>query len=206
MAWRVLTCRLLVAVTLLGGAGVAAASAVDDEKAAGVMAAYLRHIAALTTWPVSPAGADLSRQPIVIGVLGDDPNGVIAPIRSRIASSQSLLAQGRPIELSDLDLSGLRGGQLAALLEPCALLFLSADSDAMWAMVRPVIATMPIVTVSEMAGFARRGGMVEYLVDLASGKVRLIVNVRAMRQAGVVLSARLLALESVTVLGGREDA
>ena len=49
-------------------------------------------------------------------------------------------------------------------------------------------------------------GMIEYFVDLGTGKVRLIVNLHTMREAGIILSARLLALEAVTVLDEREDA
>lgn len=163
------------------------------------MAAYLRHIAALTTWP----GEAAPDRPIVIGVVGEDPHQVMRPIRARIGEA-GLVAQGRPIQVVDLhldrvfadaDVEGLR-----TRLQDCDLLFLSIDAEATWARIEPLIGAMPVVTVSEMTGFARRGGMVEYFIDLDSGKVRMIVNLETMKRAGVLLSARLLALESVIVL------
>lgn len=189
------------AALLLAGAFAQAAS-IDEEKAAGVMAAYLRHIAALTTWP---AASDRGG-PILIGILGSDPNGVMTPIRTRIRSAEELLAQGRPIRVEDLRLPAGDADDLVQMLTTCRLLFLSEGAEQEWDTIRPLVASLPVVTVSEMAGFARSGGMVEYLVDLASGRVRLIVNMEAMRAAGVILSARLLALDSVTVLERGEDA
>ncbi len=196
--------RLLIAVALLLQVAFGHGASIDEQKAAAVMAAYLRHIAALTTWPNAAAGRASAGGPILIGILGTDPNGVMAPIRSRIRSSEELLAQGRPIRLIDLRLPAGEE-DLRRMLTPCGLLFLSEGSEQEWARISPVVASLPVVTVSEMAGFAERGGMIEYRVDLGSGKVRLIVNMNAMRAAGVILSARLLALDSVTVLDRGED-
>lgn len=192
----------LVAVLLLLLGTALAFGAVDESKAAGVMAAYLRHIAAMTTWPGEAAGG--SGRPILIGVVGADPNGVMAPIRERSGSKQRLLAQGRPIRV--VDISTRPEAPLETLLGSCALLFVSAGAEDAWARIKPLVGSLPIVTVSELDGFAESGGMVEYFVDLATGKVRLIVNLTAMRRAGIVLSARLLALESVIVVDDREEA
>ena len=69
---------VLLGVLLIGPSNPFAAE-IDRNKAAGVMAAYLRHIAALTTWPSMDAAGP--NQPIRIGVVGSDPNGVMAPMR-----------------------------------------------------------------------------------------------------------------------------
>ena len=63
---------------------------------------------------------------------------------------------------------------------------------------------MPIVTVSEFEDFASKGGVIEYFIDVNEGKVRMIVNMDAMKRAGVVLSSRILRLKSVIIL--REEA
>lgn len=189
----------LLAVVLLLASVFSVAAAVDDTRAAAVMAAYLRHIAELTTWPRAARG------PIVIGVLGEDPNGVMASIRSRASGGDRLLAQGRPVHVLDLRLPG-NDGDLTTAVEACDLLFVSAGAEDVWGRIEPVVRSRPIVTVSEMRGFAERGGMVEYFVDLGTGKVRLIVNLQSMKRAGVTLSARLLALESVIVMREGEGA
>jgi hypothetical protein len=202
-ASRKATQRAALAALLLLGAGHSYSAAIDESKAAGVMAAYMRHIAALTTWPGERV-ADVD-QPILFGVVGDDPNGVMNPIRKRIDSNEGLLAQGRKIRVVDLKLPSDAGEDLELVLAPCALLFLSEGAQDEWARIKPAVTSLPIVTVSEMKGFAELGGMIEYFVDLGTGKVRLIVNLRTMRKAGIVLSARLLALEAVIVLGEREE-
>lgn len=195
---------MALATLLLIGAGHCYAAEIDETKAAAVMSAYLRHIAALTTWP-SERVADGDR-PILFGVVGDDPNGVMSPIRKRIDSGEGLLAQGRKIHVVDLKMPSEDGEDLERVLAPCALLFLSEGAQDEWTRIKPAVTSLPIVTVSEMKGFAGLGGMIEYFVDLGSGKVRLIVNLRAMREAGITLSARLLALDAVTVLAEREEA
>lgn len=182
--------------------GVANAAEIDKTMAAGVMAAYLRHIAALTSWPGDDVA--VADQPLRIGVVGRDPNGVMTPIRARTGSGEGLLAQDRRIQL--LDLQGAGGDSVRAQLASCALLFLSEGAEADWQRLRPVVGALPIVTVSEMEGFADQGGMIEYFVERRSGKVRMKVNLPAVRAAGVTLSARFLALNSVILVGEREEA
>jgi hypothetical protein len=178
------------------------AAEVDAGKAAGVMAAYLRHIAALTHWP---GDESTEEQPIRIGVVGRDPNGVMAPIRERTESGDGLLAQGRPIRVLDLEQASDDAADLDRLAS-CALLFFSHGADEQWQRIQAEIGALPIVTVSEMEGFADRGGMIEYFIEPRSGKVRMKVNLQAMRAAGISFSARFLALKAVIVLREREEA
>lgn len=172
-----------------------------ELTAAEVMAAYLRHIAVLTTWPGGSAAN--SAKPLVIGVVGEDPNGVISPIRERIAAGEELLAQNRPIRVMKVQMPA-HGEVDPDALSSCALLFVSAGAEDEWERIRPAVVSLPIVTVSELNGFTGEGGIVEYFVERRTGKVRMKVSLSAMRRAGVVLSARFLALQAVTVLD-RED-
>lgn len=194
--WR----HMLATVVLLGATHLQAA----ELPAADVMAAYLRHIAALTTWPADaeaggPVGDDTVTDvdPILIGVVGDDPNGVMRKMRARVASAEGLLAQDRPIGILDLRFPA-DGGDME-VLESCALLFLSEGAGDDWQRIRSAVNELPIVTVSEMQNFAERGGMIEYFIDRRN-KVRLKVNLVVMREAGITLSARMLSLDSVIVL------
>jgi hypothetical protein len=173
-----------------------------DLTAAEVMAAYLRHIAVLTEWPRGSAAN--STDPLVIGVVGEDPNGVISPIRERITAGEELLAQNRPIRVIKVQIPA-HGEADPAALSSCALLFVSAGAEDEWERIRPAVNSLPIVTVSELNGFTGEGGIVEYFIERRTGKVRMKVSLSAMRRAGVVLSARFLALQAVIVLD-REDA
>jgi len=188
---------------ILMGSGASAAE-IDRNKAAQVMAAYLRHIATLTSWPTSTA-ADANR-PILVGVVGTDPNGVMTPFRDRTESGEEIKAQDRPIRLLDLNIQPDSGDAARERLASCDLLFLSEDADDEWQRIRPLVDGLPIVTVSEMTGFADEGGMIEYFVERRSGKIRMKVNLNVMRGAGLSISARFLGLNAVVVVGGREEA
>jgi hypothetical protein len=198
--WRgTLVCILLVA------AHSALADAIDMDKAALVKSAYLKNIAAHTTWPPQKMGDE--QRPIVIGVIGEDPNGVISPMRERIETEEGLQAQGRRLQLIELDAPSSDPNGLLAELRGCHLLFLSEDGAEQWALIKPLIDTMPIVTIGEFTSFADQGGMIEYVIDGRAGKVRMIVNTVAVKRAGLVLSARLLGLKrAVIILGEEEDA
>ncbi len=195
--------------TFLLAVNGAFAAAIDEAKAAQVKAAWLKNIAALTTWPEDEANLDKTVErdsPIVIGVLGRDPNGVISFLRSRIETPKGLLAQGRPLQLLDVKLpdGDLERDSIISALAACDLLFLSEDGESDWIQIKPLIEVMPIVTVSEFDSFARQGGVIEYFIDVNKGRVFMIVNMDAMKRAGVVLSARLLSLTNVIIL--REEA
>jgi hypothetical protein len=191
---------------LVALAGLLLASA-DCSQAAGLTpaeakSAYLRYIAVYATWPGEPAADD--HQPIVIGVVGDDPNGVITPIRNRLESGRELLARKRPIRLLDVRLTSGEGVDLAALAS-CDLIFLSEGAEEDWERIQPAVNALPILTVGEIKGFAESGGMIEYFSPRRSGKVRLKINLQTMRRAGIMLSAQLLALDVVIVLDEREE-
>lgn len=194
--------RTALLALLLAVGTCASAAEVGRATAADVMAAYLRYIAELTTWPRRAAGS--AAQPIRIGVIGADPNGVMDPMRARIESPGELEAQGRPLRL--LDLNPRLDASDPETLASCDLLFFSEDAEQDWERIRPILDGLPIVTVSELDGFADQGGMVEYFVEHRSGKVRMKVNLTAMRAAGVTFSARFLALKAVIVISDREDA
>jgi hypothetical protein len=192
------------ALLLVIGSGLAHAAAIDAERAAQVMAGYLRHIAGLTMWPAEATAAGAGS--INVCEIGADPNGVLTTIRARLDGGRELLAQDRPVALLTLPQSGKDQAALAGLLDSCGLLYVSGDAAKPWADVRSLMIERPIVTVSEMEDFVEQGGMVQFVVDPNEGKVRLIVNMNAMDRAGVKLDSRLLALGSVSVIREQEAA
>jgi len=58
---------------------------------------------------------------------------------------------------------------------------------------------LPVLTISETAGFAKRGGMINF--TLQDSKVRFEANVDAAKQAGLNISSRLLSLASIVQTG-----
>lgn len=166
---------------------------IDEKKATAVKAAYLRYIAEFTTWPAESFAG--SAAPIVVGTLGDDRSGVVDVIRKRIAS-KGLSAQKRRIEVRQINSGGGGAKSLAAQLEGCHLLFVGASERANWPQIRTAVEGRPIVTVSEIGGFSRKRGMIEFVVSPAEGRVAMHIDLDAVRRAGLRLSSRLLGLKS----------
>ena len=85
-------------------------------------------------------------------------------------------------------------------LKQCNLLFLSEDGDRYWQQVQDVIGTRAIVTVGEVSGFATRRGMIEFVIDREAGRVRMRINIDAVKRADLNLSARLLGLKEGVII------
>ena len=78
----------------------------------------------------------------------------------------------------------------------CDALFLGASERVRWPQIRDALGTRPILTMSEMVGFARDGGMIA-LMDV-DNRLRFDVNLKAVRKAG--LSINTDALEQANMV------
>lgn len=77
----------------------------------------------------------------------------------------------------------------------CQILYISESERNQLDQVLPALAEYPILTVSDIEGFAEQGGMIEfYLVD---NRVRLIINITTARAVDLVVSANLLRVSKV---------
>lgn len=192
---RALSQYLLLSLVASGLCQTGHAEEFDADRAAAVKAGYLRYIAEYTKWPENEEPSD----DIVIGLVGSDPNGVGALIRR----TAGLTAQGRPLKVVDLELPTASGeGAIAPTqLSECDLVFLSEDGEARWPELEGLLGERAVVTVGEVAGFARQRGMIEFVVDRDAGRVRMHINIDALKRADLSLSARLLNLkEGVTII------
>ena len=149
------------------------------HEPAAIAAAYLRYIAEFTTWPA--ASFPDADAPLVIAVMGDDASGVAAIMR-RAIEGKGLSAQSRRIELRQL--TPPEGGaqaveRLRAGLSAAHLLFLSRSEQTRWSTLRPLVAPLPIVTVSEIDGFAAAEGMIEFVVDPEENRVVMHIDLDA---------------------------
>jgi hypothetical protein len=88
-------------------------------------------------------------------------------------------------------------------VETCHMLFVSVTEENVLREVLSQTSGKPVLTVSDIPGFAGSGGMIELLVE--NGKVRFNINLRPVRQAGMQLSSNLLRL-ALRVLNPIENA
>jgi hypothetical protein len=169
---------------LLGWTGLRQAPAAGLSVAAGqreymIKAAFIYEMIQATQWPKARA------KDLALCVLGRDPFG---------AAWQTI--DGRPVGGRTLHVTTLPDAKGFGV---CDVLFVGTSERVRWAQIHADLAARPILTMSEMAGFSRDGGMVTLMnVD---NRLRFDVNLKAVREAG--LSINTDALEYANAVHGR---
>lgn len=131
-----------------------------------IKAAFIYDLLNATQWPKAKRG------PLVLCVLGRDPFG---------AAWQSIA--GRPVGSRKLDVTPLRP---QSTFGGCDALFVGISERARWPIIHATLAARPVLTISEMTGFARDGGMVTLMN--VENRLRFDVNLKAMHDAGLTIS------------------
>lgn len=166
------------------GASIWAQTATEYQ----IKAAFLYNFIKFVQWP--PESFPDEDQPFVIGILGDDPFG---PILDRVV--QGKLVNGRKLVVWRSDtLTQLRGAHLV---------FISRSERGRLRQVLRELAGKPILTVSEIDGFARLGGMINFRMQ--GDRVRFEINPEAVRAAGLKMSSKLLSLATIVSAQSLED-
>lgn len=142
-----------------------------------VKAAFVFNFAKFIAWPEPAAFA--ARHRFIFCVLGDEAVG----------DAMSQLVREKNLNGVAVD---VRRGRALGEIGDCDVLYVSAgDGERLEAVIKQAQAS-PVLTVSDAAGFARRGGMIELYLE--GQRVRFAVNVKAVRSAGLEPSSKLLAL------------
>ena len=166
------------AVTLIGNCNLSAQPKITEYQ---VKAAYLANFGRFVEWPGSAAVA--KSESFNICVLGRDPFGadLDAALAGETIGSAHMAAKriSRPQDAVD-----------------CRILFISSSEVSQWKEISTALKTLSVLTVSDMPQFARRGGIIQFLLD--GNKVRFDINLAATERVGLNLSSELLKL-AVTV-------
>jgi YfiR/HmsC-like len=174
-----LACALLLVTSVLLRPALAAEPV---SKEAQIQAVFLWRFAQFVQWPGDAfAHAD---SPLVIGVLGENPFGEALAL-----AVKGETAHGRHIEVKYFR----RADEIAG----CHVLYISHSEASRLKKDLSAAAGKPILTVSDIDGFAtEQGGMIRLVNE--RGRVSLRINLEATKAAGLVLDARLLRLAEVT--------
>lgn len=168
-------CRLLLILPALGGT-----SSLAQSKEYQIKAAFLLNFTQFVNWPA--AAFTSSNAPLCIGVLGDDPFG----------SALENTVRGESIQ--DHRLSIRRGRRVEDLAD-CQMVFVSGSEHKHLKEILAKIDSRPVVTVGDMAGFAKDGGTIGFYRE--ENKVRFEINPQAARQSGLRISSQLLGLGKI---------
>ena len=171
--WR----TLFGATLILSSYGAAFAVEVSEEAA--IKAVYIFNFVSFVEWPENNNPASTI---FTVCTLGEDD--VTALIPGIIENEQ--LGQ---MHLEHLALSS------SDELQACRILYLSTVDDETMSNIRNAVNGLPILTVSDQAGFAARGGHIEF--GLLLKRVHTIINRRSIDASGLKVNAQLYRLATV---------
>jgi hypothetical protein len=175
--------RLLITIAMvilpsLGSDAQGQDSSVSSEYL--IKAGFIYNFANLVQWPSNAFAQPDS--PIVIGILGEDPFGTIL---DRVLEGKKV--NGRAFRVKRL--------RSVPDLKECHIVFVSSSEMSRLAEAIHLVKGMPILTIGEIPGFARRGGIINLILE--DNKVHFEVNVEAAKEADLNISSRLLALARI---------
>jgi hypothetical protein len=140
-------------------------------------AVFLFNFAQFVDWQPTAAPT-----PLLIGILGDDPFGTFLDETVR-----GERVGVRPIEI--------RRYRELSEIEACNILFISRSETERVGQILAALQNRPILTVSDGAEFAQRGGMIQFVND--KSRIRLRINLEAAQDANVVISSKLLRVAEI---------
>jgi len=139
-----------------------------------VKAAYLFNFAKFVKWPGSTESV---RDAFSICVLGEDPFGTV--LDSTVSGEQ---VEGKKV--------AVRRIHSVSEAAKCRIVFVSSSEQGRLTTVLTALAKSPVLTVSDIDGFADRSGMIQFVME--HDRVRFQVNLTAAEKAGLTMSSELL--------------
>ena len=172
--------RIWIALVLAVGANLTVVRAASREYE--IKAAYLYNFINYVDWvdqSLLPAGGT-----ITIGIVGENPFGpALAPLNGKQIKGRTLAVK----EVSS-----------PADLKTCQIIFISPSEKPRYEAILASLKDSKILTVSEIEGFAERGGIINFISE--RNKVRFEINPDAARNQGLTISSELLKLARLVKL------
>ena len=174
----------LIALLLLVGTPIAEGQSSPAHTEFEVKAAFLYRFASFVEWPETAASEDAFE----VCIVGDDPFGkAFEPFLDQEVQGRRLRIIRHP---SAVD------------IPRCRILFVGDSLKDHIGQILQQVADEPVLTVSDIDGFAARGGILNFV--LRERKVRFAINLEAADRAGVKMSSRLLKLAEIVKTKARD--
>ena len=176
-----------VLLALLGPTAPPAHAQDTDSPEYLIKAGFIYNFASLVQWPsTSFSQAD---SPIVIAVLGEDHFGATL---DHVLQAKKI--DGHPFVIKRFkSLPELT--KSVANPKECQILYVSSSATPHLSEAIQVFRGLPILTIGEIPGFARSGGIINFVLE--NNRIRFEVNVQAAKDADLNISSRLLALARI---------
>lgn len=150
-----------------------------SELETKVKAAYIYNFTKFVDWPGDEM--TVAGEPIRICIIGNDP------IRTLLGELSNREAKGRPLKI-------VRVKDINAL-PSCNILYVSRSEQSQLPMILERLHGLPLLTVSDIPAFAQKGGIIGFINE--NNRIKVEINSRAARQAGLKISAKLLEISRV---------
>ncbi len=147
----------------------------DDNKESLVKAAFMVNFIKFIEWPSDKSIPKQAK--IDVCLFGD----------SNIINFSQVFKQASTQKLS---ISIVRENNIAAIPSHCHILFIGATDRGRE--ITDALKSQPVLTVSDSPGFTEHGGMMGFVTD--DGKIKLVVNKRAIETGGMYVDAQLLEI------------
>lgn len=151
-----------------------------------VEAAYLSQFPKFVQWP-SDGEKKARPKSVSVCVMGNDPFGRVL---DRALADQS--ANGTPLVARRLRAAGDAAN--------CQVLFVSTSQEDELSTDLSELHGAPVLTVSDIPGFASRGGMIEFVAT--GNRIRFRINLENTKGAGLSVSSQLLKVALAVVGDG----
>mgnify|MGYP000515244633 FL=1 len=184
---RVLLLAPLLVLTLLLGPLLPMNTYAQDQddglKAFSLKAAYIYSFSKFVEWPVNSFSNNKS--PLVLCIINShEPRDAWEIIDGKTT-------QGRQLSIQYLESTDL--------LQPCHMLFIGNKPFQSLKTILPQLAGRAVLTLGDHDAFTEEGGMIGLTVK--NDRVFFSINLASSKQAGLIISSRLIALAS-QVVGG----
>ncbi len=190
--------RLCAVVGLTLATALAYSQPIDQDKVNHIKAAYIFHMAQLTTWPSEDLG-DL--EPLQVLFIGDGTDKLADILAD---NTKTLLVQGRRLEvnqISELSSEFMQPDSLQSAISDAHIIYVSKNVAANALAACRRYANHSILFAGDGQVVPRNGGMVGFYVD--DQRVRINVNLLQVEQATLKMSAEFL--QHVTIVRSTEE-
>ncbi len=178
--WIMIT--LLASFTISAHLCVAASRYKEDE----IKAVLIYHFAKFIDWP--PTSLSRTHHEFTLCIFGT------SPLESALATIRGKPVKGRPLVI--------RHVSRPAQIQTCHTLFISASAFTSATAILAHAKNLPIVTISDLAGFVRIGGMFNFV--RTNDTIGFEVNPETARRVGLTIRSKLLRLAQTVVRSNHE--
>jgi hypothetical protein len=177
---------LVIATLLVSNSSPTYYSQAEPLSEYRVKAVFLYNFAKFVEW--TPARSTATHEPIILGVVGDDPFGEVLEqtIKGKTVNGRELVVKRFPHPSE---------------ARACQVLFISSSEKKRLRSIFESLRGASVLTVGETEGFAQLGGIVNFVLE--DNRVHFEVNVDAAERAKLKISSKLLSLARIVKDEGR---